>query len=228
MARGKESSLDRLRLQLRDPLLTLLTLLLVFWMFVLAPLNAAAVINTDIIGFILALAVTGALLILSRRPGAVIAMLLAIGLSAAAAWLRLRQPSHVDVFLNASAWTLIGFALAWVVGWAVFAPGRITYHRVMGAILLYLAIGLTFVALNTFVALAAPDAFSGMSVADSPAFNSTMIYYSFGTLTGAGGDITPVHPMARSLSNVEAILGQLYPATLLARLVTLEIEDESR
>jgi hypothetical protein len=27
---------------------------------------------------------------------------------------------------------------------------------------------------------------------------------------------------------VEAILGQLYPATLLARLVTLEIEDESR
>jgi len=122
MARGKESSLDRLRLQLRDPLLTLLTLLLVFWMFVLAPLHAAAVINTDIIGFILALAVTGALLILSRRPGAVIAMLLAIGLSAAAAWLRLRQPSHVDVFLNASAWTLIGFALAWVVGWAVFAP----------------------------------------------------------------------------------------------------------
>jgi pimeloyl-ACP methyl ester carboxylesterase len=102
--------------------------------------------------------VTGALLILSPKPGAVIAMVVAIGLAAAAAWLRLRQPSHVDVFLNASAWTLIGFALAWVVGWAVFAPGRITYHRVMGAILLYLAIGLTFVALNTFVALAAPDA----------------------------------------------------------------------
>jgi hypothetical protein len=58
MARGKESDLARLRVQLRDPLLTLLTLLLVFWMFVLAPLHAAAVINTDIIGFILALAVT--------------------------------------------------------------------------------------------------------------------------------------------------------------------------
>jgi len=27
---------------------------------------------------------------------------------------------------------------------------------------------------------------------------------------------------------VEAILGQLYPATLLARLVTLEIEDEAK
>ena len=29
---------------------------------------------------------------------------------------------------------------------------------------------------------------------------------------------------ARSLANVEAIIGQLYPATLLARLVTLELE----
>jgi len=79
MARGKQSDLSHLREQLRDPLLTLLTLLLVFWMFVLAPLHAAAVIDTDIIGFILALAVTGALLILSPKPGAVIAMLIAIG-----------------------------------------------------------------------------------------------------------------------------------------------------
>lgn len=132
------------------------------------------------------------------------------------------------MFLNTCAWTLIGLALAWVVGRAVFAPGRITYHRIMGAILLYLAIGLTFVALFTFVGLAAPGAFSSMSVKDTPAFDSTMIYFSFGTLTGAGGDITPVHPMARSLFNLEAILGQLYPATLLARLVTLELEGERR
>jgi hypothetical protein len=227
MTRGKDSALDRLREQLRDPLLTLLTLLLVFWMFVLAPLHAAAVIDTDIIGFILALAVTGALVVLSPKPGAVIVMVAAIGLAAAAAWLRARQPSSLDVFLNACAWALIGLVLAWVVGRAVFAPGRITYHRIMGAILLYLAIGLTFVALFTFVGLADPNAFSGMTMKDSPAFSSTMIYFSFGTLTG-GVDIMPVHPVARSLFNVEAMLGQLYPATLLARLVTLEIEGETR
>ncbi len=225
---GARDRFNRLREQLRDPLLTLLTLMLVVWMFVLAPLHAAAVIDTDVVGFMLALAVTGALLILSRNPAAVIVMLAAIALASAAAWLRLQQPSNLDVFLNACAWTLIGFALAWVVGWAVFAPGRVTYHRVMGAILLYLAIGLTFVALFTFVGLAVPDAFSGMSVKDSPAFSSTMIYFSFSTLTGAGGDIAPVHPVARSLYNLEAILGQLYPATLLARLVTLEIEGETK
>jgi hypothetical protein len=36
-----------------------------------------------------------------------------------------------------------------------------------------------------------------------------------------------VYPLARSLCNLEAIVGQFYPATLLARLVTLEISDRS-
>ena len=50
-------------------------------------------------------------------------------------------------------------------------------------------------------------------------------YFSFVTLTSTGyGDVFPVHPVARSLCNLETILGQLYPATLLARLVSLEIE----
>jgi len=34
--------------------------------------------------------------------------------------------------------------------------------------------------------------------------------------------------IARSLVNLEAMIGQLYPATLLARLVTLEIEGETK
>ena len=53
---------------------------------------------------------------------------------------------------------------------------------------------------------------------------TSKIYLSFVTLTSTGyGDIVPVHPLARSLCNIEMIIGQLYPATLLARLVTLEL-----
>jgi hypothetical protein len=37
-----------------------------------------------------------------------------------------------------------------------------------------------------------------------------------------------VQPFVRALSNLEAIMGQLYPATLLARLVTLELEGRRR
>jgi Ion channel len=81
----------------------------------------------------------------------------------------------------------------------------------------------------TLVGLLAPDAFTGVSVSDSPALGSKMVYFSFGTLTTAGsGNIAPLHPIARTLCNLEAMIGQLYPATLLARLVTLEIEGEAK
>ena len=42
------------------------------------------------------------------------------------------------------------------------------------------------------------------------------------------GDITPVHPLARSLANSEALIGQLYPAILIARLVSMEFESSAK
>jgi Ion channel len=137
---------------------------------------------------------------------------------------RLKAPSILDVNLFASAWLIMGITLACVVAPAVFASGRVTYHHFMGAVLLYLTIAVTFVALFTFVGSLVPKAFSGLSIEDSPALASNLIYFSFVTLTTTGyGDIFPVHPVARSLCNLESIFGQLYPATLLARLVTLEL-----
>lgn len=48
----------------------------------------------------------------------------------------------------------------------------------------------------------------------------TMMYYSFVTLTTLGyGDIMPVHPVARTFAYLEAVLGQLYVAVLIASLV---------
>jgi hypothetical protein len=101
------------------------------------------------------------------------------------------------------------------------AEGKVTYHRIIGGVLLYLTIGLTFVALFGFVVLLVPNAFNNLG----PHFPiGNLIYFSFVTLTTIGyGDVVPLHPYARGLANVEAIIGQLYPATLLARLVTLEL-----
>jgi hypothetical protein len=47
---------NRMRERLRDPLLTVLTIVLAFWMFVLAPLHHSAARDTKIVGFLLALA----------------------------------------------------------------------------------------------------------------------------------------------------------------------------
>jgi uncharacterized membrane protein len=47
------------------------------------------------------------------------------------------------------------------------------------------------------------------------------VYYSFATITSLGGaGIVPVSPQARSLSIIESILGILYLAVLISRLVS--------
>ena len=54
-------------------------------------------------------------------------------------------------------------------------------------------------------------------------------YFSFTTLTTLGyGDILPVSPVARSLATSEALFGQLYPAVMIARLISLEILGRRR
>jgi hypothetical protein len=215
--------------RLSDPLLTVLTIVFALMLFVIAPLHAAGIFASEDVGLGVAVIVICTAVFAYGLSPAVFVLVAALGIAVAASVLRHRHQTPLDLYLDATAWVLLGIALSWVVARAVFAPGRITYHRVMGAILLYLTIGVTFVALYTFLGLFIPDAFSGISLKDSPALPSTLVYFSFGTLTTAGaGDLAPLHPFARSLTNIEAMIGQLYPATLLARIVTLEIEGERR
>ena len=87
-------------------------------------------------------------------------------------------------------------------------------------------IAVAFATLFLFVGLADPDAIKGITFEDDQSVAASLFYMSFVTLTSTGyGDIVPMHPLARSLCNIESVIGQLYPATLLARLVTLELSS---
>jgi Ion channel len=219
------TALGRLRERWSDPLLTTLTVLLILMMFVFAPLQAIGIKLFQILGFASALVIIGGVFLMSGSPTVVVALLAAFIMAATAAVSRLKSPSILDVYLLSGAFLIMGMVLISVVARAVFSTGRVTHHRIIGAILVYLSIALTFVALYSIVGLLVPDAFSGMSFEDNAALASKVIYFSFVTLTSTGyGDVFPVHPVARSLCNLETIVGQLYPATLLARLVSLEIE----
>jgi len=225
MTNGQGNWLGTLRDRYSDPLLTVLTVLLVFEMFVVAPLQATGIESFQALGVFAALAMMSGVLILSGSSIAVFALLIAISLNVFVIVLRLRgTPSAYDLHMIAAAWLILSITLGAVVGRAVFAPGAVNYHRIVGAVLLYLLIAFTFVALFVFVGVLIPKAFSGLVLEDNASFASSAIYFSFVTLTTVGyGDIVPIHPIARSLCNLEAICGQLYPATLLARIVTLEV-----
>jgi hypothetical protein len=214
----------RLRDRWGDSLLTMLTGLLVVMMFVLAPMQAVGYFVFQFIELAVALTLIACVFVLSGNRVAAVAMLAGLVMLIIGAILRVRSPSMIEMDLVVASWLILATTLGWVVARVVFGGGRVTHHRVMGAVLLYLTIAVLFAALYRFVGTVVPKAFAGMSMTDSPALASELIYFSFATLTTTGyGDISPIHPVARSLCNVEAILGQLYPATLLARLVTLEL-----
>ena len=214
----------RLRQRWSDPLLTALTVLLVIMLFVAAPLQASGVLIFQAFELVFAVVLIAGAFVMSGSRRVVAAMLVSLAMATIGAIYRIRSPSDLDINLFAGAWLVMGITMGWVVTGAVFAPGRITYHRVMGAVLLYLTIAVIFVPLYAFAGSTIPNAFNGIAMQDTPALASNLIYFSFVTLTTTGyGDVFPVHPIARALCNVEAIIGQLYPATLLARLVTLEM-----
>jgi hypothetical protein len=117
-------------------------------------------------------------------------------------------------------------AMTIVVLTQVFRSGTVTVHRVQGAVAAYLLLGLAWALAYDLVASLDPAAFTGgTSVAGD---RTPFAYFSFVTLTTVGyGDVTPVHPVARSLAMAEALTGQLYPAILLARLVSLSTTGSS-
>jgi Ion channel len=109
-----------------------------------------------------------------------------------------------------------------VVGIKVFGPGRGTFDRILGAVALYILIGVVWAEAYQLVNNHLPLAYSGIPHESKPYGRATWLYFSFVTLTTVGyGDITPVVPFARSLAILEALIGQLYPAIVLARLVSL-------
>ncbi len=84
----------------------------------------------------------------------------------------------------------------------------------------YLMLGMAWTGLYSMVMRVDPTAFN--VPAELAGQWHWMIYFSFTTLTTLGyGDITPLSPLARSLVLVEAVIGPLYLAILVARLVAL-------
>jgi hypothetical protein len=215
--------------KLNDQLLVVITVLMSALLFLVAPLEANGVISGSTFGLIFGLALIPAAFLVYRDKLAVGAIGVAIVLIIVASELEFRKFSLLlDQYLDATAWLIAGLALSSVVARAVFAPGKVTHRRIVGGILLFLSIGLVFVAIFSFVLLLAPNAFANMESRQGDFPIGSLIYFSFVTLTTMGyGDITPVHPYARGFVNIEAIIGQLYPATLLARLVTLELASQT-
>jgi hypothetical protein len=214
----------------RDPILTALLVLLSLEVFVNIPVSRSYSLEAPVFVVGWFLLIISAVLIAARHWIAIAAILLSSSLTLIANILRLDDPSRLTICLGAGSLVAFMVALGWVVWSAVFGPGQVTHHRIQGAVVLYLSIALSFAALYEILLALSPGSISGIALRGGyPILGRALVYYSLTTLTSTGyGDLLPIHPLARSLSNLEAVIGQLFPATLLARIVTLAMQARRR
>lgn len=215
--------IKRIQEKFREPSVTLLLFVQFFTIFGLGPLLSFGLdIPADLSSGIF-VSVIVFVVISSKNFMPMIFAIFALSLSATAALLRQMTATALTDWLGAGGGLLAAGTVSWVVTRTVFGEGRMNQHRVLGAVVLYLNFAIMFSALYRLIAELNPGAFSGIPASFTRTTSvGDLMYFSISTLTTVGyGDIAPVNPVARSLANFEALIGQLYPAIVLARIVTL-------
>jgi voltage-gated potassium channel len=135
---------------------------------------------------------------------------------------------HLPVLAGA---TMVLFAglVVWRAYTAVMRRQRSVGDRIVGAICVYVLIGLSWAKIYETLDGVAPGSFR--FPADTAWATPGLLrysYFSFVTLATLGyGDVTPVTALAGTLAWMEAITGQLYLAITVARLVALSMADSS-
>lgn len=102
---------------------------------------------------------------------------------------------------------------------------HVNVDLILGAIGVYLMIGLAFAFIFALLETTIPGSFTGLQeLISAPATTDPMVYFSYVTLTTLGyGDVSPISTIAMSMSTLEAIIGQLFLAILVARLIGMHI-----
>lgn len=186
----------------------------------------------------------------AKRSGRDVAISFSLGSAALAARMAILfdpiLPQWVEVILGLVALAFFAWVLVVLIA-DIFSRGEVTGDKICGAICVYLLIGITWAILFGVVELASPGSFalpagdfgtSAKQVLFAPPEPGTthrphifttekgahLTYLSFITLTSTGyGDLIPVSHAARTFSWLEAVVGQLYLAILVARLVGMQM-----
>lgn len=189
--------------------------------FSIAPTSVPAKMTQDVL---LSLVLLTGVVAVSDHRAQMVPIAIVAGVAIVIRWAAWLLPPDMTTGLrDETAIASLGL-LSVLIGIKVFGAGTVTFDRILGAITLYILIGVVWSEAYQLIGIYEYGAFAGIPPGDLPADRSTWIYFSFVTLTTVGyGDITPVAHAARALAILEALIGQLYPAIVLARLVSLYV-----
>ena len=210
------------RFWMNDYGLHVLLVALLVMMFVAPGLVAAGLLPPAAVHLFFALTVVSGVMTVVRRGRLPLLTLVFALLAVAVRFFETRTGHTTITLLDAALSGAVIAIFVVLILVQVFRAGPITAHRIEGAVAVYLLFGLLWGCAYRFVWLAVPGSF--VMATGSASDPMVLYYFSFVTLTTVGyGDILPVAPVARALATLEALVGQLYPAILIARLVSLQI-----
>jgi len=180
------------------------------------------------------LLITSAYAVSHNRKVLIVAVILA--LPAFGLWWSVRAINTTAIIFASLAMSVVFFVFViTVILRNIARSDEVSVGTIYGVMSVYLLIGVAWSFLYAIVELASPGAFDFGALAttvDSSATRGELRffgYYSLVTLSTLGyGDITPVTPLARSLSALEAVTGQLYVAVLIAFMVGTHIAQKHR
>jgi Ion channel len=206
-----------LRSSTSGPRYGLLLLLLIATYLLSAFIDARWVNDVQILAFLLTL-LLALRSTLVRKNVARLAVTVVLAGSAVVAGLALDQPTD-DVLGVAQIWTgLILLATVIVILRRILASTSVTIQSIYGALAAYMVIGLMFAAFYAAMSHLGNGPFFANG---SPGNTKTFQYFSFTTLTTLGyGDFTAASNAGRAVAVMEAMVGQIFLATLVARLVS--------
>lgn len=104
----------------------------------------------------------------------------------------------------------------------VFEPGPVTIFRIIGSVVVYMLIANLWSIVYIYIFNNIEGSFQvTLPPFQTNSLQANFLYFSYVTLTTTGfGEIAPLHPLARSLVQVEAMIGVLYPVILIGKLVS--------
>jgi len=196
----------------------LLLLLLIATYLLSAFTDARWIEDVQILAFVLTLLLALRSTLVSKNI-ARLAVVVVLAGSAVVAGLALARPTDDAVLGVAQIWIgLILLATVIVIVRRILASTSVTIQSIYGALAAYMVIGLMFAAFYAAMSHLGNGAFFANG---SPGNTKTFQYFSFTTLTTLGyGDFTAASNAGRAIAVMEAMVGQIFLATLVARLVS--------
>jgi len=211
-----------------DTSLSALLVALLLLIFVFYPLGEINFVRGAVLEVLFSIMLISGVMSVSSRKSAPFLMVAIAFAAMFSGWFGLLYPSTAVFVAKSSLTILFLSALIIIVLIEVFRDGEITFNRIQGAIAAYLLIGVVWAMFYRVLDLVRPNAFTrGPGVILGPA-SSTLtreyVFFSFGSLTTVGyTGLIATHPVSVSMVMMEALIGQLFPAILLARLVSMEV-----